>query len=261
MFPHHEAAIARTVERFSAEPAVLGLLLGGSIAHGFETEGSDVDVMLVVSNEDFDSRLARLDTAFADVELAGYEGGYIDVKYVSPDYLDLVASRGSEPARFAFDGARVLFSRLDGLDDRVAAAARYPVEVRDDRIARFAAQVEAWRWYSGEGQRKGDSYLLATASTRVALFAGRMLLAHNELVYPFHKWFLRVLENAPLKPAGIVELIRSVTASPTAEGAERIADTVLAFHDWERGSIDWPNRFMFDTEQSWIRDAAALEEL
>lgn len=261
MLPHHEAAIARTVERFASEPSVLGLLLGGSIAHGFETPSSDVDVMLVVSDEEFDSRLARLDTAFSDVALAGYEGGYIDAKYVSPGYLNLVASRGSEPARFAFDGTRVLFSRLDRLDDLVAAAARYPVEVRDDRIARFAAQVEAWRWYSGEGERKGDPYLLATAASRVALFAGRMLLAHNELVYPFHKWFLRVLETAPLKPEGIVELIRSVTANPTAAGAERIADTVLGFREWERGPIDWPNRFMFDTEQSWIRDAAALEEL
>ena len=261
MFPHHEAAIARTVERFAAEPGVLGILLGGSIAHGFETEASDVDVMLVVSDEEFDSRLTRLDTAFADVELAGYEGGYIDVKYVSPGYLDLVAARGSEPARFAFDGARVLFSRLDGLDDRVAAAARYPVEVRDDRIARFAAQLEAWRWYGGEGHRKGDPYLLATSVSRVALFAGRMLLAHNQLVYPFHKWFLRVLETAQDKPEGIVELIRSVTANPSAAGAERVADAVLEFREWERGAIDWPNQFMFDTEQSWIRDAAALEEL
>jgi hypothetical protein len=261
MFPHHEVAIARTVERFEADPTVLGLLLGGSIAHGFESESSDVDVMLVVSDEEFDARLARLDTAFADVDLAGYEGGYIDVKYVSAAYLDLVATRGSEPARFAFDGARVLFSRLDGLDERVAAAGRYPAGVREDRIARFAAQVEAWRWYSGEGERKGDSYLLATATSRVALFAGRMLLAHNEVVYPFHKWFLRVLDQAPLKPDGIVELIRDVTASPRAKGAERIADAVLGFRAWERGSIDWPNQFMFDTEQSWMRDAAALEEL
>lgn len=261
MHPHHEAAIARTVARFESEPAVLGLLLGGSIAHGFETEASDVDVMVVVSDEEFDARLARLDTAFADVDLAGYEGGYIDVKYVSPGYLDLVADRGSEPARFAFDGARVLFSRREGLGDQVAAAARYPTAVRDDRIAAFAAQLEAWRWYSGEGQRKGDPYLLATSVSRVALFAGRMLLAHNELLYPFHKWFLRVLDGAPRKPEGIVALIREVTAAPSAAGAERVADLVLGFHDWPRGAADWPNRFMFDTEQSWIREAAALEEL
>ena len=260
MFPHHEAAIARTIARFESESAVLGLLLGGSIAHGFETESSDVDVMLVVSDEEFDARLARLDTAFADVELAGYEGGYIDAKYVSPAYLQLVAERGSEPARFAFSGARVLFSRIDCLDDLVAAAARYPAETRDNHIARFAAQVDAWRWYSGEAERKGDPYLLSTATSRVALFAGRMLLAHNEMLYPFHKWFLRVLDQAPLKPDGVVELIREVVAAPSATGAERLADTVLGFHEWERGSVDWPNQFMFDTEQSWIRAAAALEE-
>ena len=261
MFPHHEAAIARTVARFESEPTVLGLLLGGSIAHGFETEASDVDVMLVVSDEEFDGRLARLDTAFSDVELAGYVDGYIDAKYVSPAYLRLVAERGSEPARFAFSDARVLFSRVDGLAELVSEAAHYPVETRDDHIARFAAQVEAWRWYAGEAERKGDPYLLSTAVSRLALFAGRMLLAHNETLYPFHKWFLRVLDQAPLKPDAVVELIRDLTSNPTAAKAEHLADLVLAFHEWDRGGVDWPNQFMFDTEQSWIRDAAALEEL
>ena len=261
MFPHHEAAIERVVARFESEPTVLALLLGGSIAHGFETENSDVDVMLVVSDEEFADRSARFATAFADVELAGYDGGYVDAKYVSPGYLDEVAERGSEPARFAFAGARILFSKIDGLDTQLNAASRYPSEWKDDRIARFAAQLEAWRWMSGEAGKKNDPYLLATASSRVVLFAGRMLLAHNEMLYPFHKWFLRVLEGAPDKPVGIVDRMRELTARPAAADAESLADEILGFRDWERGEIDWPNHFIHDTEQSWRRDAAAVEDL
>src|SRR5690606_27809545 len=147
--------------------------------------------------------------------------------YVSPDYIAEVAQRGSEPSRFAFKGASVLFSRLDGLEAQLAFASRYPVEVRDDRIARFAAQLDAWTWMSGEAARKENPYLMATAVSRVALFGGRMLLAHNHMLYPFHKWFLRSLEAAPDKPEGIVELIRSVTASPSADGATQISETVL----------------------------------
>lgn len=261
MYPHHETAIDRVVARFEPEPSVLAVLLGGSIAHEFATPESDVDIMIVVTDDELAERTARLDTAFADVELAGYDGGYIDAKYVSPGYLDLVAERGSEPARFAFDRASVLFSRLEGLDDRVAAAARYPVEVRADRVARFAAQLEAWRWYSGEAHKKDDPYLLATSVSRVVLFAGRMLLAHNETLYPFHKWFLRVLDGVPDKPEGIVALMRTVSAAPSAAGAEQIAAAVLGYREWERGSIDWPNHFIYDTEQSWMRLAAAVEDL
>jgi hypothetical protein len=261
MYPHHETAIARVIERFAAEERVLGILLAGSIAHGTESEASDVDIMLVVSDDELTSLRAQNASAFSDTPLAGYEGGYIDVKYASPGYLADVAERGSEPSRFAFDGSQVLFSRIDGLDDLVAAASRYPIEVRDDRIARFAAQVDAWTWMSGEAEKKGNPYLMATATSRVALFGGRMLLAHNHMLYPFHKWFLRQLEAAPDKPEGIVELIREVTASPSGEGARRLSETVLGFREWQRGEISWPNHFIHDTEQSWMRDAAAVEDL
>jgi len=261
VLPHHESAIARVLARFETDAGVDAVLLAGSLAHGFETAASDVDIMLVISDEEFAERSARLATAFSDVELAGYEGGYIDAKYVSPGYLREVAATGSEPARFAFAGARILSSRLDGLERLIEAAARYPVEVKPDRIARFTAQLDAWHWMSGEAEKKGDPYLMATAVSHVALFGGRMLLAHNELLYPFHKWFLRVLETAPEKPAGIVELIREVTASPSGAGADRIADAVLGFRDWERGDVSWGNRFLADTEQAWRRDAAAIEDL
>ena len=261
MYSHHEAAIARVIARYRDEPGVLGILLAGSLAHGTATGNSDVDVMLVVSNEELAERRANNATAVSDVELARYPNGYIDVKYVSLGYIDEVSLRGSEPARFAFKGAKVLFSRIEGLEGGIAGAARYPIEVQADRIARFAAQLEAWTWMAGEAQRKENPYLLATSVSRVALFGGRMLLAHNRVLYPFHKWFLRSLESAPDKPEGIVELIRSVTAQPTAEGAVAISESVLGFREWPRGGIDWPNHFIHDTEQAWLRDAAAIEDL
>ena len=261
MYSHHEAAIARVVARYRDEPGVLAILLAGSLAHGTATGNSDIDVMLVVSDDELAERRANNMTAFSDVELARYPNGYIDAKYVSPGYLDEVSLRGSEPSRFAFKGAKVLFSRMEGLEGRIAGAARYPVEVQADRIARFTAQLEAWTWMAGEAERKGDPYLLTAAVSRVALFGGRMLLAHNRVLYPFHKWFLRSLEQAPDTPEGVVELIRQVTAQPTADGARAIRDSVMGFRDWPRGDIDWPNHFIRDTEQSWMRDAAAVEDL
>ena len=261
MYSHHEAAIARVIARYRDEPGVLAILLAGSLAHGTATGNSDVDVMLVVSDDELAERRAANTTAFSDVELARYPNGYIDVKYVSPGYLDEVSLRGSEPSRFAFKGARVLFSRIEGLEGRIAGAARYPVEVQADRIARFAAQLEAWTWLAGEAERKENPYLLATAVSRVALFGGRLLLAHNRMLYPFHKWLLRSLEQAAEKPEGIVELIRTATAQPTAEGARAISAAVLGFREWPRGEVDWPNHFIHDTEQAWLRDAAAVEDL
>src|SRR6187431_3707972 len=64
MFPHHASTLRRTIEHFEQTPGVLGLLLGGSIAHGFCTEGSDVDVMIVVSDDEHHERLRTGDACF-----------------------------------------------------------------------------------------------------------------------------------------------------------------------------------------------------
>ena len=59
MHPHHTQSIQRVTEYFQRDPEVLALFLGGSIAHGFETETSDIDIMIFVSDEDYKKRLAE----------------------------------------------------------------------------------------------------------------------------------------------------------------------------------------------------------
>jgi predicted nucleotidyltransferase len=258
---HHEVAIDRVVARFERDDNILAVLLAGSIAHGFASPESDVDIMLVVSDDELAARRERHETTLYDEELAGYAGGYVDGKYVSAGYLDEVAVRGSEPARFAFADAAVLFSRITGLEQKVEAASRYPVEGAQDRIARFAAQLEAWRWYSEEAEKKSDPYLMATSSSKAILFGARLLLAHNQTLYPFHKWMLRVLEAVPDKPEGIVGQMRNLAAAPSAAGTATLAESVLSFRDWERGTIEWPEHFLHDTEQAWMLSAAAVDGL
>ena len=46
MYPHHSQTIQNVKEYFQREPEVQALLLSGSIAHGFHTPTSDVDIMI-----------------------------------------------------------------------------------------------------------------------------------------------------------------------------------------------------------------------
>ena len=50
LHPHHERFIARVGERCAADPAVDGVLVGGSIAHGLARPDSDLDIMVVVGD-------------------------------------------------------------------------------------------------------------------------------------------------------------------------------------------------------------------
>lgn len=261
MFPHHSDTLLRVTEHFAKDADVLALLLAGSIVHGFCSADSDVDVMIVVSDEDHERRLRDRNTCFFSRELCTYGAGYVDGKYISEKFLRAVQERGSEPARFAFQNARVLFSRRPGLASLVSEVARYPVAEKAARIRRFQAQFQAWSWFAGEASKKQDPYLLSTAVNKLCLFGGRIVLAHNELLYPYHKWFLRVLAQAPEKPAGLLPAIERLLAAPDAEGVERLVALVRAFRTWEIDSIGWGAEFMAETELSWLSGVAPVDDI
>jgi predicted nucleotidyltransferase len=51
MLPHHQAAVARVTAYLADQTEVPGLLLGGSVAHGFARPNSDIDILIIVTPE------------------------------------------------------------------------------------------------------------------------------------------------------------------------------------------------------------------
>lgn len=261
MHAHHIQSIQNVTEYFQRDPEVLALLLGGSIAHGFESPNSDVDIMILVSDADHQKRLEENRVHFFNLDLCTYEGGYVDGKYIPSTFIEQVKQKGSEPARFAFAGSRVLFSHIDGLEAEVRKAAEFPVQGKDERIRKFYAQFEVWHWYCQEGLRLKNQYLLGTSISKFILFSGRLLLAHNELLYPYHKWFLRVLEQADDKPDQLLESIRELNTFPSSRNVEALYEKVKNFRPWIEGEFDWPTQFMFDSELTWVDGKTPVDDL
>ncbi|KAK1760245.1 nucleotidyltransferase domain-containing protein [Echria macrotheca] len=265
MYPHHAESIQIIKNHFQADPSVQALVLTGSIAHGFETPTSDVDVLIILSDTDYQRHVSagNLTAVLRDDGLCTYEGGYVDAKYASLSFVRLVAEKGSEPARWAFDGASVLFDRsgTSELQDLIRAAVVYPVADKRERLRRFRAQLEIWAWYCGEAIRKENKYLLHTAVGKLILFGGRLVLAHNEMLYPYHKWFLRVLQDAPEKPAGLMECIDELATEPTLERVGRFYTLVKEFQDWPTGPHRFGATFMEDSELNWLYLKTPVEDI
>ena len=261
MYEHHRATIDRAVARLQARDDVLGVLVGGSIAHGFATATSDVDLLIVVSDAEWERRLAAGDTTELDLESATYEGGYVDCKYTSPGFIRDVAERGTETTRFAFDGVTVAWSRVDGLEEAVRAAARYPIDGRADRIRSFHAQLEYWQWLFREGVRSDNAFVRAVAAPNVVLFAGRLILAHNAVLYPGIKWLVRVLRDVPEQPPGLAAAIEAVIERPGTDTVDALVALVSGFRDWGVADQHWGTTFMLDTELAWLRGNPSIAEL
>lgn len=261
MHPHHQKAVALATERFRADPEVRALLLTGSLAHGFASETSDVDLAVVVSDADFEARLAEGRLHYWSAEGCEWPGGYVEGKYVGLAFLARVAERGSEPARFAFQDARILFSREGGLDDLLCAIVRYPAEGKAERIRRFHAQFEAWHWYAHEALKRSDRYLLGLSVAKMVLFGGRMILAYNERLHPYHKWFLKVLEDVPERPADLLDRIAAVHENPSQASLLGLWATVRNFRSWEGSEGPWAAQFMLDSELQWLGGEPPVDDL
>ncbi|KAK4233603.1 hypothetical protein C8A03DRAFT_47888 [Achaetomium macrosporum] len=266
MYCHHEQTIQNIKAHLEQDPRVQALILGGSIAHGFESAESDVDVLIVLSDEDYQTQLATGYYTYRNVEAAAYPGGYVDGKYTTLRFIREVADRGSEPWRYAFDGARVLFSRIPDLEAEIRRAATYPVGEKADRLKRFRAQFAAWHWYTTEARRKGNKYLLSVAVGKLILFGSRLILAHNEVLYPFHKWLLAVLAQVPKKPEGIMDIIERLNEDPSAQNVEAFFGMVKDFRNWDEtmrpdGWERWGSQYAVDVELTWMNGNRAVDDL
>ena len=93
------------------------------------------------------------------------------------------------------------------------------------------------------------------------LFSGRLILAHNELLYPYHKWFLKVLEGADEKPDNLMTSIEALNENPNAENIETLYVSVQDFRPWVEGDFNWSTQFMLDSELNWKAGATPVDDL
>jgi hypothetical protein len=99
------------------------------------------------------------------------------------------------------------------------------------------------------------------AVARMVLFGGRMILAHNEILYPYHKWFTRVLAGAADRPPDLMERIAAVHAEATEASLLSLWATVKNFRAWEGSERSWPAQFAIDSEQNWLAGATPVDDL
>jgi hypothetical protein len=232
----------------------------GSVAHGYAIDNSDVDIFIVYADSDYDARIKAGNISYFDTDSTDYEGGYIDGKATSADFIRKTALRGSEPARYAFKNALVTFDRAGGLDALVADAARYPTAHKNENIAKFYAQFQTWRWYYYEALKRGSRYLTETSVMKCAFFAGRLILAYNETLYPGHKWFMRELSAVKDKPDGLIGCINGTLEQKRAENVEKLYNLISGFTRWPDDGL-WSVRYILDSEIGWYTGERSPDEL
>lgn len=247
---HHEDAIAAFTAAVTDEQ--LAIIVTGSVARGTERADSDVDLYVVVDDAALEAARAERRVMYTSTDGIDYDGGYFDVKLVSESLLRDAALRADDATRASFEGARVVFSRLDGLDGLIRGIRNVPVETWDAHLASFLAQVRLHGGYFlPQAHEAGNVFLLHSAAVHLAGAASRALLAHNRVLYAGPKYLEKTVASLPLKPAGFAEAITALLTDPAPATANAVTALLEGFRDWPLPREDTLSTFVLDNELAW----------
>lgn len=259
-WPHHQAAIDRLTAWAKTQPEILAVIIGGSLAKGWGDESSDIDAVFIVSDQDFNRRVQTVDLTFNSVELAAYEGGYIDAKYYGLSFLDEIAAKGGEPMRASFLNVLIPYSQIPDLHQKVEKITTYPEDHRIPKIQTYNSQLLAMEWYSHEAEKRDDPYLLNWCAQRAVLMAGRMVLARNRRFFPFHKWFRQAVAECPDRPENLPALIDQTMRHPSSGNVKAVLETIQNYGGWPDFDPEWWKAYILETEWAWRTGQAPLDE-
>ena len=257
---HHQRAIDRLAEAYRDDPEFLGLIIGGSVAKGYARDDSDVDFMIIATDEAFKKRRAESDLFINRTDLCDYDKGFVDGKIIDLQFLRDIADKGNEPSRAAFQGSFAAYSHIAELDALLQRIPVYPEAGHDERIKAFYCMAFMQHWLFHEAERHANRYTMTRAASQLALFAGRLILAHNRRLFPYHKWFPRVLDATPEKPAKLMQYFNDLLEEPTGDRATALFEQVRDFHDWGVTDLEAYTWFMTDVEWSWMSGRTPIED-
>lgn len=261
MEQHHKESINNLIEVLKQDQNVLALILSGSLAKGNYRPDSDIDVFIVVTDEDFERRRLTNDTCYFNTEVCVYTGGYIDGKIINRNFIEKAALQASEPTKASFQGAYVLWSRVEGLNELVTEIAQYDDEKRLYKMESFYAQVQLWGMYFYmEGVKKKNTYLVERSITELVFYASRYILARNRILFPCHKTMMEFIDSAVDKPENYLQTVNQLMKE---KRRDQVSAFMEYFNQYARCNLSYEQcvaRFIEDSEWNWLNSAVSLQD-
>lgn len=261
MYKHHEDSIQNLINYFKDDPGVLAVVLGGSVAKGLERADSDLDALVVVTDERFEQLARERRLAECVHGHCTYEHGYFDVKYSTLDYLRTAAERGSEPCRNAWLKARCLFSRAPEIEALIGRIGTFQQAERDEKLLSFFSALTLSKDYLWSVS-KGNTYLRVRTATDIVLYSFRMLLEEAGVLFSCHKSLELQIAALPEKPEGILDKSRRLLTELSDEARNEFVDAILSFMRF-RPPEDFATvltRYVDDNELWWYKNRPVLAE-
>ena len=225
MHKHHEQSIENMKEYYRKHGA-LALILTGSVAKGTERADSDLDGVVILSEEEYAEKDKKNTTTETIDGLCTYEGGYFDIKYMTKQYLMDLAEKGSEPARNGFAKAKILFCNDAEIEDILPLIPIFQKAEKKEKLLSFYSDF--WlNYYYFLKSCPIDGYMKMNAIVEIIYSIYRMILQENEILFDCNRRLEQQVESVSEKAVELVRLGRKLEISQSIEDADRFVDKFM----------------------------------
>ena len=232
MLKHHEESIQNLVSYYKDGEGVIAVILDGSIVHGNARPDSDIDAVIVVTEEEYEKRKGENRLAEVVTGHCTYEGGYFDVKFKSRKVLELAAERASEPTRNAYLGAVTVYTKDDDIPGLVERISAYPEGEILAKVRCFNSNLQLNRGYFLACVKEDNAYMRAHLAQEIVYSVYRLILIENRVLFPCNRRLEDAVRACPHRPEHILELGAAFLKDITAEKCETF---VTAF--WQQSEL------------------------
>lgn len=206
MYRHHEESIEKLKEYFQNKEGVIAIVLDGSIVKGNARPDSDVDAIVVVTQEKYEALKAENRLAEVITGHCTYEGGYFDIKYKTKRIMERAALHASEPTRNAFVKAKVIYTTDGDIQPLVEQIAAYPEAERAEKVKCFNANLQLNRGYFLHCVKEDNAYMRAHLAQEIVYSVYRLILAENRELFPCNRRLEETVQKCKRRPENILEL-------------------------------------------------------
>lgn len=231
MYKHHEESIEK-MKKYFEEMGAVALILGGSVTKGKARPDSDLDGMVILTDEDYVEREKRGATTEVVEGHCTYEGGYFDVKYMTKRYLAELACKGSEPARNGFTGARLLFTHDPDIERMIADIPIFQTKEKDEKMLSFYSDF--WlNYYYFLKSCSIDGYMRMRTIAEIIYDLYRMVLQEQEILFDCNRLLESQVEAISADTARLVSYARVLEETQSEEDADRFVEFFLEMTAYE----------------------------
>ena len=206
MLKHHEESIRNLVSYYKDGEGVIAVILDGSIVHGNARPDSDIDAVIVVTEEEYETRKRENRLAEVVTGHCTYEGGYFDVKFKSKKVLELAAERASEPTRNAYLGAVTVYTKDESIEGIIGRISAYPEGEVAAKVRCFNSNLQLNRGYFLACVKEDNAYMRAHLAQEIVYSVYRLILIENRVLFPCNRRLEDAVRACPHRPADILEL-------------------------------------------------------